>query len=269
MLRMTHRCGETLLAHQYGESLWARASCRRRAGVVLAAATLALSAVVGSASADPAVTADGAGLAAGAIAAAGVGPGTTAFEQSPALPEEEAPQEPDLQSVLAQEGFDRRTRLELEILERVNAVRAEHGLPALRLDDRLVAAARQHAVDMAYRNHCHHIGTDGSRVRDRIQRNGYSHSNWVGENILCSRQTADAAMSWWLGSTPHRRNILHSHYTHIGVGASMLGRYGPDMVLVFAAGDSRTAEPGVFRSFRLGQTSEWVAATGEPDSVPR
>lgn len=175
--------------------------------------------------------------------------------------------EPDLAAVIAQPDLDARTRLEMEILARVNGIRAEHGLHPLKLDNRLVAAAREHAVDMAYRNHCRHVGRDGTRARDRMRRNGYPYNNWAGENILCGRKTADAALGWWMNSAPHRRNILHGHFTHIGVGVSMHGSWGPDMALVFAAGDAVTVEPGVFQSFREGRTKDWIAETREPDSV--
>lgn len=179
-----------------------------------------------------------------------------------------APLHPDLGAIATQVDLDERTRLEIQILAGVNGARAQHGLPPLILDDRLVAAAREHAVDMAYRNHCRHTGTDGTTVRDRIRRHGYPHNNWAGENILCARRTADAALGWWLSSAPHRANILHGHFTHIGVGASMHGTYGPDMALVFAAGDEATVEPGVYRAFREGATTAWIAATREPDRRP-
>jgi uncharacterized protein YkwD len=174
--------------------------------------------------------------------------------------------QPDLGAVIAQPDLDARTRLEMEILGRINGIRAEHGLPALKLDDRLVAAAREHAVDMAARNFCRHNGSDGTQVRDRLRRNGYPYNNWAGENILCGRKSADAALGWWMNSAPHRRNILHGHFTHIGVGVSMHGSWGPDMTLTFAAGDANTAEPGVFRSFREGKVGEWISKTREPES---
>ncbi|MEO8083521.1 MAG: CAP domain-containing protein, partial [Ardenticatenales bacterium] len=180
-----------------------------------------------------------------------------------------APSAPDTAAALAAPDFDTRTRLELEVLGRVNAVRAEHGLGPLQLDDRLVAAAREQAVDMAYHNYCRHTGSDGSRVRDRLRRHGYPYNNWAGENIICARRTADAAMTWWLHSAPHRANILHGHFTHIGVGVSMLGTYGPDFVLTFAAGDANTVEAGAFKALREGNVAGWIDATREPDRRPR
>jgi len=184
---------------------------------------------------------------------------------APAVAPAPAPLHPDLAAIAAQPDLDGRTRLEIQILAGVNGARAQHGLPPLILDDRLVAAARQHAVDMAHRGYCRHTGSDGTTVRDRLQRNGYPYNNWAGENILCARHTAEAALGWWLSSSPHRKNILHGHFTHIGVGVSMYGQYGPDMTLVFAAGDPATREPGVYRAFREGATAAWIGATREQD----
>lgn len=172
---------------------------------------------------------------------------------------------PDPLAAAAHPEMDARTRLELKVLAGVNAQRTARGLAPLKLDDRLVAAARQHAVDMAYRHHCRHWGTDGSSVRARIKRNGYHHDNWAGENILCGRRTAEAALAWWMNSGAHRANILHGHYTHIGVGISMHGSTGPDMALVFASGESETDEPGAYEALRTNSVAAWIAATCEPD----
>lgn len=224
-----------------------------------------------------------AGAASPASAASAASPSGASAPSSPAALDQPAPAEapapsrdapagpaaPDIAAALAAPDFDARTKLELEVLARVNAVRAERGLGPLQLDDRLVAAAREQAVDMAYRNFCRHTGSDGSRVRDRLRRHGYPFNNWAGENIICARRTADKAMAWWLRSAPHRANILHAHFTHIGVGVSMLGTYGPDFVLTFAAGDANTVEPGAFKALREGNVAAWIAATREPDQRPR
>ncbi len=221
---------------------------------------------------DPAAIAAPAVDALAVPAAADAHPPAAAPDPAPEFAQPAPPAEwtaPDLGAVLANPDYDDRTRLELEILQRVNGVRAERGLGPLQLDDRLVAAARQHAVDMAYRNFCRHRGSDGSLARDRLRRNGYPYNNWAGENILCARRTADAALKWWMNSAPHRANILHGHFTHIGVGVSMLGTYGPDMVLTFAAGDGHTALPGVFAALRDGNVAGWISTTREPEQRPR
>lgn len=170
---------------------------------------------------------------------------------------------PDPAAVAADPGLDDRSRMELAVLALVNQARARNGLPPLTLDNRLVAAAREHAVDMARGRFCRHNGRDGSKARDRMRRNGYPYNNWAGENIICSRRSAEAMVQWWLNSPPHRRNILHGHFRHIGVGVSMNGQWGADGVLVFAAGADETMEADVFKAFREGRLADWVAATGE------
>lgn len=170
---------------------------------------------------------------------------------------------PDLGAVTADPALDARSRLELEVLVLVNQARAQHGLQPLVLDNRLVAAAREHAVDMAGGRFCRHNGRDGTKARDRMRRNGYPYNNWAGENIICARRSAEAMVQWWLHSPPHRHNILHANFRHIGVGVSMHGQWGPDAVLDFAAGADQTAEADVFKAFREGRMADWIAATGE------
>lgn len=189
----------------------------------------------------------------------GADPGAAAPSAGEAAP----PPAPDLAELVADPALDARSRLELEVLALVNQRRAEHGLAPLVLDNRLVASAREHAVDMALGRFCRHQGRDGTRARDRMRRNGYPYNNWAGENIICSRRSAEAMVHWWMQSPPHRRNILHAHFRHVGVGISMKGRYGPDAVLNFAAGATEAVEADVFRSRREGRLAEWVAATGE------
>jgi uncharacterized protein YkwD len=184
-------------------------------------------------------------------------------DAAPPASEVPASASPDPAAVAADPGLDDRSRMELAVLALVNQARAQHGLPPLTLDNRLVAAAREHAVDMARGRFCRHNGRDGSKARDRMRRNGYPYNNWAGENIICSRRSAEAMVQWWLNSPPHRRNILHGHFRHIGVGVSMNGQWGADGVLVFAAGADETMEADVFKAFREGRLADWVAATGE------
>jgi uncharacterized protein YkwD len=139
-------------------------------------------------------------------------------------------------AALANPSLGEDSRRVVELFKLVNQARAEHGLYPLRLDARLVGSAQAHASNMAHARYCRHSGLDGSSAKSRIRANGYAHNNWAGENIICSRWTPQDAMSWWLNSGPHRRNILHGHFTHIGVGYDPAGQYGPAWVLNFAAG---------------------------------
>lgn len=138
-------------------------------------------------------------------------------------------------------------QVQLELLHAINGRRASAGLPPLQMDQRLVASATEHSRDMAARGYCRHRGSDGSSARARMARHGYPYNNWAGENIICSRRSVESAMQWWMGSRPHRKNILHSHFTHIGIGVDPNAPYGGYMfTLNFAAGATDTVQPSVF-----------------------
>jgi uncharacterized protein YkwD len=110
--------------------------------------------------------------------------------------------------------------LEDQVISLVNAERVAQGLAAYEVDNRLTAAARVHATDMACNHFTSHTGSDGSSVRDRVERQGYEWS-WIGENYYVTGDTtngAQIAFDWWMNSTLHRNNLLSPNYTQFGVG---------------------------------------------------
>lgn len=111
--------------------------------------------------------------------------------------------------------------LERQMVEAVNSERRANGLPPFAVDDQLTLLARRHSEDMVARGYFNHVTPEGITLRDRLAREGIA-AQWVGENIQRnSRPGAEAvvyAIQWFMQSTPHRKNILHEHYTHIGVG---------------------------------------------------
>ena len=206
-----------------------------------------------------------------AIACIGLTPSPALAQDTPAAPEAAAaepapPAQPDVATLLQRPDLEPIQRMQLELLQLINQRRAEAGLGPLLLDQRLVAAATEHSQDMAARRYCRHRGSDGSTARARMAKHGYPFNNWAGENIICSRKTVEAAMKWWLRSTPHRKNILHRHFTHIGIGIDPNGPYGPMWTLNFAAGADDTAHPTVFdvasTSGEAGDPAEQPAGEG-------
>jgi uncharacterized protein YkwD len=107
--------------------------------------------------------------------------------------------------------------VEGQVITLVNDKRTSQGLPAYTVDSRLTAAARTHATDMACNHFASHTGSDGSSVRDRVARQGYSWS-WIGENYYVGSGSAQTAFNWWMNSAPHTANILSPNYTQFGVG---------------------------------------------------
>jgi uncharacterized protein YkwD len=105
----------------------------------------------------------------------------------------------------------------------VNAERLTEGLPPYQVDEQLSAMARSHARDMARRDYMSHVTPEGKTYMDRLEEAGIT-PRWRGENIALSVRPAEeaieATLAGWLSDAPHRRNVLHSHHTHIGVGVA-------------------------------------------------
>lgn len=106
--------------------------------------------------------------------------------------------------------------IEEEMLELVNLDREEHRLPPLSLDERVREIARTHSEDMASNHFCGHRSSDGRTLFDRIYRGGVWASAFA-ENVAkdTSVVTAEQAL---MRSPGHRKNLLDSVYTHVGIG---------------------------------------------------
>lgn len=102
------------------------------------------------------------------------------------------------------------------VLSAVNAARAKAGCQPLRLNGKLMAAAKAHARAMAEQNFFGHAGKDGSRFSSRIKRQGYSFST-AAENIAAGQKTAGQVVASWLKSAGHRRNILNCAMRDTGI----------------------------------------------------
>lgn len=103
-----------------------------------------------------------------------------------------------------------------QVVALANLARAEEGCPALRIDDRLVAAAQAHSDDMGANDYFSHDSLDGRTFADRIEAAGYPSPG--GENIARGQRDAQAVHDAWMQSSGHRANILNCEFTAIGVG---------------------------------------------------
>lgn len=102
------------------------------------------------------------------------------------------------------------------VLTAINAARAKAGCGPLRLNGKLVAAAKAHARAMAEQNFFGHAGKDGSRFSSRIAGQGYSYRT-AAENIAAGQKSASQVVNSWLKSSGHRRNILNCRMTETGI----------------------------------------------------
>lgn len=112
--------------------------------------------------------------------------------------------------------------LEAQILELVNAHRANIGLPALAHDTAIQQSAAQHSADMASGRLP--IGHDGfeQRAAQLMQSLG---GLTAAENVAFGQTTAEEAVKSWLDSTGHRQNIEGAYEaTGIAVATDANGR---------------------------------------------
>src|SRR5215213_11213390 len=109
------------------------------------------------------------------------------------------------------------------VLQRLNAVRAAHGAPRLRIDRTLARVAGRHSRDMVLHHYFAHDSRSGARFSARIAGSGWmgDRRRWkVGENLAwgtgCSA-TAASVVAAWLQSPAHRRVLLDPAYRVVGV----------------------------------------------------
>ncbi|MFI1808479.1 CAP domain-containing protein [Streptomyces californicus] len=111
-------------------------------------------------------------------------------------------------------------QFETDVLALVNVERANAGCRQLKLDEKLRAAARAHAADMAARNYYDHVSPEGEGPGERMRKAGYPIGSW-GENIHKGPKDPKTAMRDWMNSPAHRTNILDCSYKDIGVGVNL------------------------------------------------
>ncbi|MFD1149369.1 CAP domain-containing protein [Saccharothrix hoggarensis] len=110
-----------------------------------------------------------------------------------------------------------------QVVALVNEARDLAGCGPLKVDDRVVAAARAHSADMAERDYFSHTTPEGVGFAQRMREAGYPSPG--GENIAKGQRSADQVMRAWMNSDGHRRNILNCGFTTIGVGLDTRGWY--------------------------------------------
>jgi uncharacterized protein YkwD len=106
----------------------------------------------------------------------------------------------------------------------LNVQRDRYGLPPLKLNRKLSAAARRHARDMVRRDYFAHDSLGGGTFVDRIRRSGYLRgaNSWsVGENLAWGsheRSAPRAITAMWMDSAGHRANVLSPAFREVGIG---------------------------------------------------
>jgi uncharacterized protein YkwD len=109
------------------------------------------------------------------------------------------------------------------LLDRINVVRAAHGLARVYPSERLRGAAQRHSLDMLSRNYFAHTSPTGSTVYDRIVGSGFvsGYASWLGGETLAwgtgTLAGATATVHAWMLSPEHRAILLSSTYHWVGI----------------------------------------------------
>ncbi len=106
------------------------------------------------------------------------------------------------------------------VLKLMNEERAAAGAGTLTLDETLCKAAAVRAEEISRK--FSHERPDGTRYVAVLESLGIINKA-SAENIAEGYLTADEVMKGWMNSSGHRRNILNSTYTHIGIAKYTVG----------------------------------------------
>ena len=111
---------------------------------------------------------------------------------------------------------DNTTAQEQNAWNLLNSDRKLNGLSALPLDQELSAIARKKSEDMRDNHYFAHTSPTYGSVSDMLKHFGYTFTA-AGENIA-HHATVEKAQAAFMSSDGHRRNILSTSWTRVGIG---------------------------------------------------
>jgi uncharacterized protein YkwD len=106
---------------------------------------------------------------------------------------------------------------EQEVLDLINAERAQHGLEPLVATSTLDAAAAWLAADLSTIDGLNHTDTLGRDLRDRLSAFAYPANSTIRENIAAGYATPEAVVQGWIDSPGHYANILADEAQAAGI----------------------------------------------------
>lgn len=106
-----------------------------------------------------------------------------------------------------------------EVVAIMNDARAKAGCAPLKINAKLMAAAKTHANNMAEKDFFGHSNKGGGKFSSRVKKEGYRYK-MVAENIAAGRASAREAALDWLNSPGHRKNILNCRMKDTGVAVA-------------------------------------------------
>jgi len=138
------------------------------------------------------------------------------------------------------DNMTKEKQAEMEVHRLINLEREKHGLKILGYDEKLATIAKSHSKDMASSEYFSHDTPEGLDPTDRAGKADYVCRyqigsliySGIGENIHMVKSSsialwsspesiAEMAVSGWMDSPGHRKNILTSNFSNEGIGVSI------------------------------------------------
>lgn len=104
-----------------------------------------------------------------------------------------------------------------EVLRLINVERAKEGLCALSMDSSLSNVAQLKSQDMIDNNYFAHNSPVYGTPFEMMKLHGITY-RVAGENIAMGHSTPQEVVDGWMNSEGHRKNILNSRFTNLGMG---------------------------------------------------
>jgi uncharacterized YkwD family protein len=117
-----------------------------------------------------------------------------------------------------------------QVIDLTNAERSKNGLTALKADTQLNGVAQKKSLDMQQKNYFSHTSPTYGSPFDMMRDFGVTYKS-AGENIAQGQRTPQEVITAWMNSEGHRKNMLSSKFTHIGVGFEETGKHWTQMFI--------------------------------------
>ncbi|MFK9095092.1 CAP domain-containing protein [Bacillus salipaludis] len=117
-----------------------------------------------------------------------------------------------------------------QVINLTNVERSKNGLPGLKADTQLNGVAQKKSLDMQQNHYFSHTSPTYGSPFDMMRDFGVTYKS-AGENIAQGQRTPQEVVTAWMNSEGHRKNILSSNFTHIGVGFEESGKHWTQMFI--------------------------------------
>ena len=108
---------------------------------------------------------------------------------------------------------------EFQLFDLTNAARVHRKIPPVRWESNIRETAYKHSLDMADHDYFSHTNLAGQSPFDRMTRDDINYTV-AGENLAYGQSSSIFAHEGLMNSIGHRKNLLKSDFTLLGVGVA-------------------------------------------------